>query len=400
MIYFDNAATTPVDQAVLAEMKPYFSEKFGNPSSVYSIGRDAKEVVCESRHKVQVALGADKPGEIIFTSGATESNNMAIKGIAFYVDRVLKTKPHLLISPIEHHSMMDTAKYLEKYFGYEVTFLRVDSEGRVDSEDVKKEIKDNTVFISVMYGNNESGTLEPIVKIGQAIKEAKDKRRVTKNNLPIIFHTDAVQAFQYFNCDVNRLGVDMLSLTAHKFYGPKGVGVLYIRAGVPFLPQQQGGSQERNRRAGTENVPYIVGLAKAMQLAVKNREQDEQTTSKLTDYLIERVQKEISDVDLVGPKDVNRRLPHIATFLFKKVEGEAILINLDLKGVACSSGSACTSGSLEPSHVTKSLGYADLDAHGSVRFSLSKLNKKEEIDELMKYLPGIVEKLRKMSPIK
>jgi cysteine desulfurase len=400
MIYFDHAATTPVSKEVFNSMKPYFSDRFGNPSSIYAIGQEAKNVLCEARHSAQKSLGADKPGEIIFTSGATESNNLAIKGVAFYTDKVFKIKPHLVVSSIEHHSMLDAAKYLEEYFEYEVTFLPVDHEGRINPEEVKKSIKDNTVFVSVMYGNNETGTLEPIAKIGQTIKELKDKRQKENNQLPLIFHSDVVQAFQYFNCDVDRLGLDMLSLTAHKFYGPKGVGLLYTRLGTSFLPQQQGGSQERNRRAGTENVPYIVGLAKAMEIAVKNREKDEKYISGMCDYLTERVQKEIPDAELIGPKDIMKRLPHIATFLFKKVEGESILINLDLAGIAASSGSACTSGSLEPSHVTRALGYLDMDAHGSVRFSLGKLNSKDDIDKLMAYLPDIVKKLRKMSPIK
>ncbi len=400
MIYFDHAATTPVSKKVYDAMKPFFSEKYGNPSSIYKVGREAKDAICEARCSIQFLLGADKPGEIIFTSGATESNNLAIKGVAFYADRVLKIKPHLIISSIEHHSMLDAAKYLEKYFSYEVSYLPVDREGRVDPEDVRKEVKDNTVFISVMYGNNESGTLEPIKKIGAVIQEAKGQRRTVNSNVPLVFHSDVVQTFQYFDCNVQRLGVDMLSLTAHKFYGPKGVGLLYVKTGTILLPQTQGGSQERNRRAGTENVPYIVGLTKAMEEAVKNRDKDEKRISKLTDYLIQRVQEEIPDSELIGPKDVMKRLPHIATFLFKKVEGESILIKLDLAGIATSSGSACTSGSLEPSHVTRALGYADIDAHGSVRFSLGKLNKKEDIDELMKHLPGIVAKLREMSPVK
>ncbi|MDD5693076.1 MAG: cysteine desulfurase family protein [Patescibacteria group bacterium] len=400
MIYFDHAATTPVSLDVLNTMKPFFSEKFGNPSSIYALGREAKDSLNAARHSIQKLLDADKPGEIIFTSGASESNNLAIKGTAFYADKVLNIKPHLLVSAIEHHSMLDSAKYLAKHFGYEVEYIPVDSEGRVDPEIVKKMIKNNTVFVSVMYGNNETGTLEPIAKIGKMIQSIKNQRLKTHSETPLVFHTDAVQAFQYFNCDVNRLNVDMLSLTAHKFYGPKGVGLLYIRQGTKVLPQQQGGTQERGRRAGTENAPYIIGMAKAMERAVEDREKNEKITSELSDYLTERIMKEISDVETIGPKDVMKRLPHISTFIFKKVEGESILINLDLKGIAASSGSACTSGSLEPSHVTKALGYSDMEAHGSVRFSLGKLNTKNDVDELMKFLPKIVEKLREMSPIK
>ena len=400
MIYFDYAATTPVSSDVLRSMEPYFSEKYGNPSSIYMIGREAKEKLCEARHTIQELIGADRPGEIIFTSGASESNNLAVKGVAFYADRVLNIKPHILVSSIEHHSMLDAAKYLAKYFGYEVEYIPVDSEGRIDPKTVKKMIKNNTVFVSVMYGNNETSTIEPIAKIGEVISEIKKEREGKESKIPLIFHSDAVQAFQYFDCDVNHLMVDMLSLTAHKFYGPKGVGLLYVRLGTSFLPQQQGGAQERNQRAGTENTPYIIGMAKAMEQVAEKKEENEKFISKLTDYLIDRIKTEIPEVELVGPRDVKKRLPHIASFIFKKVEGESILINLDLVDIAASSGSACTSGSLETSHVTKALGYSDIDAHGSVRFSLGRANTKKDIDELMIHLPKIVEKLREMSPIK
>jgi len=400
MIYFDHAATTPVSPIVLKNMEPYFSDKFGNPSSIYKIGREAKESLCQARHLSQKLLGADRPGEIIFTSGASESNNLAIKSAAFFAGRVLGIKPHLLVSSVEHHSMLDSAKYLEKYFGYELDFIPVDRDGRIDPEVVRELIKENTVFVSVMYGNNEIGTIQPILKLGQAIKKIKKDRLDGGSKTPLVFHTDAVQSYQYFDCNVNRLGVDMLSLTAHKFYGPKGVGLLYVRQGTSILPQQQGGAQERNQRAGTENVPYIVGMVKAMEVVDKEREKNEKYVSKLCDYLISGVLREINEVELLGPKNVTKRLPHIATFIFKKVEGESILINLDLVNIAASSGSACTSGSLEPSHVTSAIGFSDLEAHGAVRFSLGKLNTKEEINELLKNLPLIVDKLRKISPIK
>lgn len=400
MIYFDHAATTPCSDEVIKAMEPYFSKKFGNPSSIYEIGREGKAAVWEAREKAAELLDAAGPSEIIFTSGATESNNLAIKGVAFYASQVLGIKPHIITSQIEHHCVLDSVKYLEKNFGFEATYLPVNKEGLVDPKEVEKSIKPNTVLVSVMFGNNEVGTLEPIVEIGKVVQQANDERQKTKNNLKIIFHTDAVQAFQYFECDVNELGVDMLSLTAHKFYGPKGVGLLYVRRGTKFLPQQQGGAQEQNRRAGTENVPYIAGLAEAMVEAHHNRKENEAHIAGMTDYLIERVQKEIPESELLGPASVAKRLPHIAAFLFKRVEGESILINLDMQGIAASSGSACTSGLLEPSHVTKAMGFSDLLAHGAVRFSLGKLNKKEDVDKLMEVLPGIVEKLRKMSPIK
>lgn len=400
MIYFDHAATTPCLDEVVKAMEPYFSEKFGNPSSIYDIGREAKTAVEDAREKIAALLGAKRPQEIIFTSGATESNSLAIKGVAFYASQSLKIKPHIIVSSIEHHCVLDTAKYLEQNFGFEVTYLPVNKEGLVDPKDIEKSIKENTVIVSVMYGNNEVGAIEPIVEIGESVIKVKRSREKVDNKIPLVFHTDAVQAFQYLDCDVDKLGVDMLSLTAHKFYGPKGVGLLYVRSGVKFLPQQQGGAQERKLRAGTENVPYIIGMAEAMAEADANRAKSKGEIQKLTNYLIKKITKAIPEAELVGPKNEAKRLPHIASFLFKRVEGESILINLDMNGFAASSGSACTSGSLEPSHVTAAMGYSDMEAHGAVRFSLGKLNKKEDIDKLMEILPGIIEKLRTMSPIK
>jgi cysteine desulfurase len=399
MIYLDNAATTPVSDEVLTAMQPYFTEKFGNPSSIYALGREAKDAVNTARETVANLLGAS-PAEIIFTSGATESNNLAIKGVAFYASQVLGIKPHVMVSSIEHHCVLDSAKYLEKHFGFEVSYIPVNKEGIVDLDFIRENIRDNTAIISVMFGNNETGTIEPIAEIGEIVQAVKEERKKTENKLPLVFHTDAVQAFQYLDFDVNQIGVDMLSLTGHKFYGPKGVGLLYVRKGTKFLPQQQGGAQERNQRAGTENVPYIVGMAEAMIQSKKEKVKIKKQITELRDYLIEKVQKGVPEAELIGPRDSGNRLPHIASFLFKRIEGESILINLDLLGIAASSGSACTSGSLEPSHVTKAMGYADMDAHGAVRFSFGKMNSMAEIDELMKHLPGIIEKLRAMSPIK
>jgi len=400
MIYFDHAATTPVDQNVRKAMEPYFTDKFGNPSSIYSIGLEAKDALNGARESIAALLGVEKASEIIFTSGATEANNLAIKGVALYASQVLKVKPHIIVSAIEHHCVLHSAEYLEKYFGFEVTYLPANHEGIVDPLDVQKAIRENTAIVSVMYGNNEMGAVEPIAEIGEVIRKAKAERQKTANKLPLVFHTDAVQAFQYIDINVQDLGVDMLSLTGHKFYGPKGVGLLYVKRGTKFLPQQQGGAQERNLRAGTENVPYIVGMAEAMKLVAKNRAENEKSIATICDYLIERVTKEIPDVELLGPGKLANRLPHIAAFLFKHIEGESILINLDMLDIAASSGSACTSGSLEPSHVTRAMGLADIDAHGAVRFSLGKLNKKEDVDVLMKHLPQIIQKLRDMSPIK
>jgi cysteine desulfurase len=400
MIYFDHAATTPVSDSVLAAMKPYFQNKFGNPSSIYSIGREAKQALEDAREKAALLIGSENPRNIIFTSGATESNNFVIKGVYFYASRVLNIKPHIIVSSVEHHCVLDTAKYLEKYFGAEVTYMPVDHEGLVDPKELWNEIKENTILVSVMYGNNETGSVEPIKEIGEIVAKQVAIRTEKHNQTPIFFHTDAVQAYQFLGIDVKELGVDFLSLTAHKFYGPKGVGLLYVKRDAKYLPQQQGGAQERNLRAGTENVPYIVGMVQAMEDAQKERDSYKKQITELRNHLTERIVKEIPEVEVIGPKDEDKRLPHIATFLFKRVEGESILINLDMLGICASSGSACTSGSLEPSHVTKAMGYGDLEAHGSVRFSMGKLNKKEDIDELMKHLPGIVEKLRGMSPIK
>jgi len=426
MIYLDNAATTPVSDSVLDAMTPYFSENFGNPSSIYKVGQEAKSALENAREEAANLLGAS-PKEIIFTSGATESNNLALKGVAFYWSQIQDSRlrgndrekvgndkrvPHIIISSIEHHSVLDVAEYLEKNFGFEVTKLPVSKEGIVNPEELEGAVKENTAIVSIMCGNNEVGSIQPIKELSEVVKKTNEGR---ENK--IIFHTDAVQAFQYLDCDVNDLGVDMLSLTGHKFYGPKGVGLLYVRTGTKFLPQTQGGSQERKMRAGTENVPYIVGMAEAMKNA---KTSDPKKVQGIRDYLIERINKEIPDVVLTGPKidwipasagmteggagmtniESPKRLPHIASFIFKKIEGESILINLDLLGIAASSGSACTSGSLASSHVLTAMGYDDLLAHGSIRFSLGTMNSRDDIDELMKHLPQIVEKLRGMSPIK
>lgn len=388
MIYLDHAATTPVSKTVLDTMIPYFSDKFGNPSSIYEIGREAKQAVEDARESAAKLLNCE-PGEIIFTSGATESNNLVIKGVAEAAAYRLQGRPHFITSSVEHHSVLDTFKYMEKSFGVEVTYLPVSKEGIVDVKDVQEAIKENTALVSVMYGNNEVGSIQPIAEIAKAVKEI---------NSEILVHTDAVQAFQYLEVDVKELGVDMLSLTAHKFYGPKGVGILYSKKGTAFVPQQKGGAQERKLRAGTENVPYIVGMVKAMEEAVSKRAENAESITEISDYLTKRVMQ-IPEVELLGPVEKEKRLPHIVDFIFKRVEGESILINLDMVGIAASSGSACTSGSLEASHVTKAMGYSDLEAHGAVRFSAGALNKKEDVDELMKHLPGIVDKLRAMSPI-
>lgn len=393
-IYLDHAATTPVDKEVFKAMKPYFTEKYGNPSSIYSLGQEAKVAIEEAREKIANILGAD-PEEIIFTSGATESNNLTIKGIAFqYKDK----KPHLITSSIEHHSVLDTVEYLEKNFGIEVTYLSVDKSGVVNLEELEKSIKENTVLVSVMHANNEVGTIQPISTAAEIIQKTKNKRQKEENDLPLYFHTDAVQSFQYIDTNVDKLGVDMMSLTGHKFYGPKGIGILYVRKGTKFTPTQQGGGQERKRRAGTENVPYVIGFAKAAEIAVKNRLEVAPPTMKLRDKLINGILEKIPNTILTGHP--TERLSHNASFCFKNVEGESILINLDMEGIAASSGSACTSGSLAPSHVLTAMGYDHATAHGSIRFTLGKENTEADVDYVLEKLPPIIEKLRKMSPLK
>ncbi len=387
MIYLDHSATTPVHPKVLESMLPYFSEKFGNPSSVYGIAQEARQAVEDSRSTVAEIMGAT-PREIIFTGCGSESDNAAIKGVAF----ALRDKGnHIITSKIEHHAVLETCKYMTK-FGFEVTELPVDKYGVVNPEDLRKSIKDTTVLVSIMMVNNEVGTIEPIAEIGKLLKEVS-KGREKK----VFFHTDAVQAAGYLDINVDSLGVDLMSLASHKFYGPKGCGVLYLRRNVPFLSQMQGGTQERNRRAGTENVPSIVGTAVALKLAAENRESNRKHCQGLRERLVKGIQDKVKGAILTGhPVD---RLPGLASFCFEFVEGESILLQLDFHGIAASSGSACTSASLEPSHVLLAMGMPHEIAHGSIRFSMGPENTEEEIDSVVSLIPGIVDKLRAMSPL-
>ena len=387
MIYLDHSATTPVHPKVLESMLPYFSEKFGNPSSVYGIAQEARQAVEDSRATVAEIMGAT-PREIIFTGCGSESDNAAIKGVAF----ALRDKGnHIITSKIEHHAVLETCKYMTK-FGFEVTELLVDKYGVVNPEDLRKSIKDTTVLVSIMMVNNEVGTIEPIAEIGKLLKEVS-KGREKK----VFFHTDAVQAAGYLDINVDSLGVDLMSLASHKFYGPKGCGVLYLRRNVPFLPQMQGGTQERNRRAGTENVASIVGTAVALKLAAENRESNRKHCQGLRERLVKGIQDKVKGAILTGhPVD---RLPGLASFCFEFVEGESILLQLDFHGIAASSGSACTSASLEPSHVLLAMGMPHEIAHGSIRFSMGPENTEEEIDRVVSLIPGIVDKLRAMSPL-
>jgi cysteine desulfurase len=383
-IYLDHAATTAVDPRVVEAMLPYWTQQYGNASSIYKLGRDVHHALDQARQTVADILNCT-PNEVIFTSCGTESDNLALRGVAF--ERLHRSRMnHIITSPIEHHAIGHTAEQLEKHFGFEVTNVPVDQYGRVNPADVEKAIRPETAIISIMYANNEVGTVEPIAEIGEIARAHK-----------IPFHTDAVQAGGALNLDVKALNVDMLSLSAHKFYGPKGVGVLYARRGVTFLPMQTGGGHERNRRAGTENIPYIVGLATALRLAYEELEESNARIARLRDKLVAGVLERIPDSQLSGHP--TQRLPNSASFLFKYIEGESILLNLDQMGVAASSGSACTSGSLEPSHVLTAMGYPHEVAHGSLRLSLGKENTEEDVDYVLQILPGIVDKLRRMSPL-
>lgn len=381
-IYLDHAATTPVDPRVLEAMLPYFTENFGNPSSIHSFGRDTRKAIEEARADIAREIGAAEPREIIFTGCGSESDNLAIRGVA----AAYRNKGnHIITSAIEHHAVYDTCKALEKQ-GFEVTFVPVSKEGLVDPDEVMRALTDRTILVSIMHANNEVGTIQPIAAIGRLLKERG-----------VLFHTDAVQTVGAIPVNVAELSVDLLSMAAHKFYGPKGVGALYVRKGVKLEPLIYGGGQERNRRAGTENIAGIVGMAKALTLANAELEENQKRITALRDYLIDSVLDRFDHVRLNG--DRHQRLPGNANFSFEYIEGESLLLNLDLKGIAASSGSACTSGSLEPSHVLLAMGICHEIAHGSLRLSLGKSTTKEEIDYLLEVLPEIVAKLRAMSPL-
>ena len=381
-IYLDHAATTPVDPRVVEAMLPYFTESFGNPSSIHSFGRESRKAIEDARASVAKEIGASEPSEIIFTGSGSESDNMAIKGVALsYRDK----GDHIITSGIEHHAVFDSFHFLEKQ-GFKVTYLPVNTEGLVNPGDVEKSLTDRTILVSIMHANNEVGTIQPIAEISKILRERK-----------ILFHTDAVQTVGTIPVNVKDLGVDLLSLAAHKFYGPKGVGVLYARKGIKLTPVIHGGAQERNRRAGTENIAGIVGLAKALQLANESLGSQQPRITELRDYLIDQVLPKFDHVRLNGHRTL--RLPGNVNFSFEYIEGESLLLNLDLKGIAASSGSACTSGSLEPSHVLLGMGICHEIAHGSLRLSLGKSTTKADIDYLLSVLPEIVDKLRAMSPL-
>ncbi len=380
-IYMDHAATTYTNNEVLEEMLPFFTVNFGNPSSIHKFGRDVRKHIDIAREKVAKALGAD-PGEIYFTAGGSEADNWAVKGAA-YANKNIGN--HIITTNIEHHALLHTCEYLEKE-GFEVTYLPVDENGLVSVEAVNNAITDKTILISIMYANNEIGTIQPIAEIGRLAREKG-----------IYFHTDAVQAVGSVKIDVREQNIDMLSLSAHKFYGPKGIGALYVRKGIKLINFVHGGAQERGRRAGTENVPGIIGLGKAIELAANNLEGYSKRMTALRDRLIKGVMEKIPYTRLNGHPV--KRLPGNANFSFQFVEGESLLLNLDMKGIAGSSGSACTSGSLDPSHVLLAIGLPHEIAHGSLRLSLGAVNTEEDIDYVLGVLPEIVDRLRQMSPL-
>jgi cysteine desulfurase len=379
-IYLDFAATTPVDAEVIEAMLPYFREAFGNPSSIHSFGQQARSVVEDAREKVSSFLGV-KPAEIVFTSGGTESNNFAIKGIA-WGNR--KKGNHIITSAIEHHAVMEPCHFLERE-GFEVTFLPVDSYGLVEPCDVEKAITGRTVLISIMHANNEIGTVQPIAEIGKIARERG-----------VYFHTDAVQTFGHMPFSVDDLNVDLLSLSAHKLYGPKGVGALYIRQGTRLEPHMHGGEQEGKRRASTHNVPGIVGLAKAVELAEKAMAEEDTRITGLRNRLIRGIFDRIDRVRLNGHPE--KRLANNVNISIGYCEGEAMILSLDLMGIACSTGSACSSTSVEPSHVLRAIGLSVEETRGSLRFSLGRDTKEQEIDKVLEVLPKIVKRLRAMSP--
>ncbi|MEK7847661.1 MAG: aminotransferase class V-fold PLP-dependent enzyme [Chloroflexota bacterium] len=387
LVYLDHAATTPVHPQVLEEMLPYFTERYGNPSSVYTLAQESRGAVEAARQQVADVLGTT-PRDIVFTSGGTESDNAALRGVAW---ALRDQGNHIVTSAVEHHGVIDTCHQLEK-LGFKLTVLPVDNHGAVRVADVEKAITPETTLVTVMMANNEVGTIQPIADIGQLLKDmAKGKPH------KVLFHTDAVQAAGALELNVNKLGVDFLSLSAHKFYGPKGTGVLYIRRGVSFLTQQSGGAQERNRRAGTENVAGIVGCGAALKLAEERRPGYVAHCSPLRDRLIQGVLALGEGVHLTGHP--THRLPNSASFYFDDIEGESILLSLDFEGVAASSGSACTSASLEPSHVLLAMGIPAEQAHGSLRLTLGWDNDEKQIDHVLSVLPGIVKRLRAMSPM-
>lgn len=393
-IYLDHASTTYLAREVKTAMEPYWVRNFGNPSSIYDEGRIAKKAIADSRSRVAEILGC-RPDEIIFTCGGTESDNLGILGAS----RANKSRgKHIVTLKTEHHAVLHSFDALKKE-GFETTLIDVDSEGFVDLKKLSAALKENTILVSVAYANNEIGAIQPMPEIAKIIRE---HRRRYNSQFPL-FHTDAIQAAGYLDLNVEKLGVDLLSLNGSKIYGPKGVGALYIRRGVNVEPIIYGGGQERNLRSGTENVPGIIGFAKALELVQKNREKESGRLIKLRDYFIKEILKRIPDATLNGPLPAQagkeNRLPNNINISFYGIEGEAAVLYLDAKGISCSTGSACSSTSLEPSHVIMSLHRSYEYAHGSLRFSLGKITAKKDLDYVLEVLPGIIKKLREISAL-
>lgn len=382
LIYLDNAATTTVKPEVFEAMKPYFLENYSNPSSVYSFAGQAKKAIEDARDKIAEAIHAKESSEIYFTGGGSEADNWAIKAAA---ESCKEKGRHIITTKIEHHAVLHTAGWLEKN-GYEVTYLDVDEDGMISLEELEKAIRPDTILITIMFANNEIGTVEPVKEIGAIARKHG-----------VLFHTDAVQAVGHIPVDVQEMNIDMLSASGHKFHGPKGIGFLYIRNGVKVGAFIHGGAQERSRRAGTHNVPGIVGMGVAMKLAVQNMDINASKQVEVRDYLIERIEKEIPYVKVNGHRQ--KRLPNNVNVCFRFIEGESLLIMLDQRGICASSGSACTSGSLDPSHVLLAIGLIHEIAHGSLRLTLSEETTKENADYVVDNLKAIVERLRSMSPL-
>ncbi len=384
VIYLDHSATTPVDPRVVEAMVPYLSDRFGNPSSLHRLGREASQALDRARQTVAEILHA-RPSEIIFTSCGTESNNLALRGVAL-AQRARGRGNHIVVSAIEHHAVLTTAEDLRDRYGFELTIVPVDADGLVSPQAVAEALRPDTAIVSIMYANNEVGSIQPLAEIATCTHA---------RGIPL--HTDAVQAGGYLSLDVDALGVDLLSLSAHKFYGPKGIGVLYVRNGVPLWPQQTGGGHERHRRAGTENVASIVALATALAIAQEERVAEAARLQSLRDDLIARVEADIPSVRLTGHR--TQRLPGHASFLVHGVEAEGMLMGLDLAGICASSGSACTSGAQEPSHVLTAMGISRVDAVGHLRLTLGRSTTRAEIDRLLEVLPGLVARLRALAPV-
>ena len=380
-VYADNAATTRIAPQVLDAMLPYLKEEYGNPSTLYKLGREAKIAIEKAREQVAQVIGA-KAEEIFFTGSGTEADNMALKGVLY--GPAGKGKKHLITTKIEHHAVLHTAMALEKE-GFQVTFLDVDKNGRVDLEELKQAITPDTALVSIMAANNEVGTIQPIEEIGKICREKG-----------VLFHTDGVQAFGHMPLDVNKMNIDLLSLSAHKINGPKGSGALYIRRGLGLRPVIEGGGQERNRRSGTENVAGIVGLGQAAQLAMETMEEESARLKALSKKLIDGV-LQIPETILTG--DPENRLPGACSFAISAIEGESLVLYLDMEGICTSTGSACSTGSLDPSHVLMAIGLSHEVSHGSLRVSLGRFNTEEEVDYIIETLPKVVEKLRSMSPV-